>query len=403
MQNQNAIHCQECGSSLPETARFCVDCGTPLTQGTDDIHDIHTVSGIETDPNVEPKHAGDANSPNARTSPLKTGDIVAEKFEIERQIGQGGMGAVYKATELLTGNPAALKVISPRRQLTEAETKRLIDEGVTARQINHQNIVQIHDIGLHRGAPYIAMEYIEGKPLHIWRTEKMSQGHSVSMQVASNIIREILNGLEAAHARGVIHRDLKPENIMLIGEPSETAASVKIVDFGIALAKNGASHSSTGTGLGSQHYMAPEQIRNANNANASADLYALSKIFYELIVGVIPTGHWQPPSGGRADVPKGIDALIEKGLSVNRDMRPQSATEYRASLDAAFRTPIWNTDQSSREDRKEELEKIRQDMKDVYLRLFKNTPRWVWIVTGLIVVGSIISELHSALNGYDGY
>lgn len=93
----------------------------------------------------------------------------------------------------------------------------------------------------------------------------------------------------------MIHRDLKPENIMLTEEPTETAAPLKILDFGIARATSGATDSGTGTGLGTPRYMAPEQVTAADTAGSAADIYSLSVIFYELLVDVLPQGHWQPP------------------------------------------------------------------------------------------------------------
>ena len=321
-------NCLSCGAGLPSAAKFCVECGNAIGDTASSTPAVHTVSGLETiitDGGGDHEDVGDVAT-------LKPGDVVAEKFEIERIIGHGGMGVVYKAQELISGNMAALKVIGQRFVGSRKAVQRLIDEGTTTRGISHPNVVQIYDIGLHGSQPYIAMEYVDGKPLHIWRGEKMASGEPVPIQVAAQIVKEILNGLEAAHGVGVIHRDLKPENIMLLGEPTPKNARVKIVDFGIALATKTATDPGTGTGLGTQLYMAPEQIRNADAANASADLYSLSKIFYELIVGVLPTGHWQPPSGGRADVLPQVDALIEKGLSANRDMRPQTAADYRAAL-----------------------------------------------------------------------
>jgi serine/threonine protein kinase len=324
--------CSSCGATIPENARFCVECGITLGSGPVDTPTMHTVSGLET---VLPDDQGHALA-NASSSVLSPGDVIADKFEIERVIGQGGMGTVYKAKEILSGQTAALKVISQKFVGSEKAVKRLIEEGMTTRGISHPNVVQIFDIGLHGTQPYIAMEYLDGRPLHVWRGEKMANGEAVPVRVAGQIIKEVLHGLQAAHDAGVIHRDLKPENIMLMDEPSQSSAKIKIVDFGIALATKTATASGTGTGLGTQLYMAPEQIRNANAANASADLYSLSKIFYELIVGVLPTGHWQPPSGGRSDVPRGIDMLIEKGLSANRDMRPQSAAAYKQALIAGM-------------------------------------------------------------------
>ena len=325
--------CSSCDADIPNEAKFCVSCGIPLVAAGASASAVHTVSGIDIEPitggvNTEPID----DEEDEQSKILEPGDVIAGKFEIERIVGQGGMGVVYKAKELVSGQTAALKVIGAKFVGSDKAVQRLIDEGTTTRGISHPNVVQIYDIGLHGTQPYIAMEFIEGKPLHIWRGEKMANGKPVPIQVVGQIIKQILNGLGAAHRAGVIHRDLKPENIMLLDEPTATTARVKIVDFGIALATKTATASGTGTGLGTQLYMAPEQIRNANAANASADLYSLSKIFYELIVGVLPTGHWQPPSGGRADVMPEIDTLIETGLSANRDMRPQSAGEYKAKL-----------------------------------------------------------------------
>lgn len=321
--------CSSCEVTLPQGARFCTECGAEVSSGTN-VTAMNTMSNLETVMPTTGYPPDDQQGVSNQT--LNPGEVIAGKFQIERVIGHGGMGVVYKASETVSGQTAAVKVIGKKYLGSEAAVKRLIDEGVVTRSISHADIVQIYDIGLHGTQPYIAMEYLDGRPLHIWRGEKMANDEPVSVRVAAQIIKEVLIGLEAAHQAGVIHRDLKPENIMLLEEPSATKARVKIVDFGIALATKTATASGTGTGLGTQLYMAPEQIRNANAANASADLYSVSKIFYELIVGVLPTGHWQPPSGGRSDVPAGIDDLISTGLSANRDMRPQSASAYKKLL-----------------------------------------------------------------------
>ena len=327
--------CQNCGANLPEDARFCVDCGAKIeTEDVVETSSVSTVSGLRT---VIP---GDIPTPDpGKLGPgeiLEAGSVIAGQYEIESVLGQGGMGVVYKAKERDTGEAVALKLINAKYVRNEKAVDRLIAEGLITRKIAHESVVRIYGIGRDGDRPYIAMEYVEGVPLHIWRGQKMANNESVPVRVAGQIIKEVLNGLQAAHAKGVIHRDLKPENIMLIGEPSEKSAKIRIVDFGIALATKADTQSGTGTGLGTQLYMAPEQIRNANAANAAADLYSVSKIFYELIVGVLPTGHWQPPSDGRSDVPLGIDALIAQGLKANRDARPQSAAEYRELMIKAF-------------------------------------------------------------------
>lgn len=380
------LNCNQCAAALTANARFCVDCGASVAAAT-------PASAIPTLPpsDIPTPEPGPAHLPKDQ---LKPGDVIAGKYRIEGLIGQGGMGTVYKATEIASGIMAAVKVIRSQYVGSKSAVDRLIVEGVTTRNISHPNVVRIYDIGLYGEQPYIAMEYIEGVPLHVWRGRKMAQNEAVPVRVTGQIIKEVLNGLEVSHAAGVIHRDMKPENIMLIGEPTSTSATIKIVDFGIALATTTEQQSGSGTGLGTQLYMAPEQIRNANIANAAADLYSVSKIFYELIVGVLPTGHWQPPSGGRADVPIGIDSLIQRGLSDNRDLRPQSANAYRDEMISAFNGQTRRLSQPvTGGTKQEELKRAQADMKDAYKRSFKNLPAWVWIVIVVVILIVIADEM----------
>ena len=394
--------CSNCQTTLPDEARSCASCGAPVSSPEPEpapVASMQTVSGLETVLPGEQRVPADLNRPVA----LEAGTEVAGKYRIDRMIGAGGMGMVYKAVEIVTDTPVALKLMSSSSVPSEAAVKRLIEEGKTTRTIAHPNVVRTFDIGVWNDAPYIAMEYVEGRPLHIWRNEKLTRNEPVPARVAGQIIKEVLNGLEAAHAAGVIHRDLKPENIMLLGEPSATEAKVKIVDFGIALAATQRSDDSTGTGLGTQLYMAPEQIRNANAANAAADLYSVSKIFYELIVGVLPTGHWSPPSDGLSDVPKDIDQLIEKGLSANRNQRPQSAAAYRDALIAAFNTPQRTGANFLKPDPESELGKAQTDIKNAYARMFKAIPKWGWAVIIVVVLVALFGLSETGGDGSSCY
>ena len=154
------------------------------------------------------------------------------------------------------------------------------------------------------------------------------------MQTAEKIIRNILEGLDAAHASGVVHRDVKPENIMLTGNLEAGDYSLKILDFGIARAIDSSARQvvTTTTSTGTALYMAPEQKTAADTVGPPADLYAVSAIFYELLLGVAPTGRWAPLSKEREDLPAGIDAVIDKGLSSRPRSRYQSAQEYLQAI-----------------------------------------------------------------------
>lgn len=321
--------CPHCGTANPGDALFCGGCGKKLAEAAP-ASGMMTISAMETIDSLSLRrgHGDEAIE-------LAPGEEFAGRYVIDRVIGKGGMGVVYRATDKLVSRSIALKLIRRDRLGGEGAVRRLISEGVTTRDIRHDNVVAVYDVGEAEGLPFVSMEYLDALSLRDWHRRQVQDRRDVPLPVAARIIAEILAGLEAAHAKGVVHRDLKPENILLTGEPGAERASLKIVDFGIARAA-GAVESGTGTGLGTPRYMAPEQITNADSTGPSADLYSISIIFYELLVDVLPQGHWQPPSGGRSDIPAAIDKLIERGLSNRAASRPQSAAEYRQQLGQAM-------------------------------------------------------------------
>jgi serine/threonine protein kinase len=332
------MKCPNCDSQIASDARFCGECGQALRQlgkslveqapaaetlSALDLSGLHTIDGIDTKAPKQP--------PQRVLSP---GDVFADRYEVKQLIGEGGMGVVYRAADKLTERDVALKLIRADRLAGKDAVNRLIREGVTSRDIRHPNVVAVYDVGQVANQPYMSMEFLSGQSLRGWTRKRLAASTDCSMATAANIIGEILSGLDAAHKAGVIHRDLKPENVMLVGEPTDQGASLKILDFGVARA---AGASDTGaTSLGTRGYMAPEQITAPDAALPSADLYSLSVMFYELLVGVVPQGHWQPPSAGRSDVPPAIDKLIERGLSNSPRQRPQSVAEYGKALAEAM-------------------------------------------------------------------
>ena len=318
-------NCPKCGTAVEADARFCESCGFDLSSQEVDFDAMRTIGGLET-------YDDTVVRPGSNVTVLEPGTVFADRYEIQAVIGRGGMGVVYKAADTLTKQTVALKLIRPERLIGTNAIEKLIAEGVTARDIRHPNIVAVYDVGQSNGQPFVSMEFLEGQSLRAWHREKVQSNEDVPLRIAARIIAEIMDGLNAAHTAGVIHRDLKPENIILMSDPADDKAPLKILDFGIARAAGAALESGTGTGLGTPRYMAPEQITNADSAGPPADIYSSSVIFYELLVGVLPQGHWQPPSGGRSDVPTGIDELIEKGLSNRPANRAQSASEYRKAL-----------------------------------------------------------------------
>ncbi|QDZ08774.1 protein kinase [Sphingomonas panacisoli] len=324
------IACPNCKAENPDGSSFCQHCGKPLAgqatgSGPIDLSSLNTISGDETKPR---------GYKQSEDTALEPGTVFAERYTIESIIGRGGMGIVYRAKDSIGDRAVALKLIRSDVVGGDAAIKRLISEGVLTQDIRHKNVVSVYNVGQQDDQPFVSMEFVNGVSLREWLRQQVTARTEVPLRVAARIIAEILDGLDAAHSMGIVHRDLKPENVMLTADPSPTAAPLKILDFGIARAANKI-ESGTGTGLGTPRYMAPEQITNPDAAGPSADIYSVSVMFYELLVDVLPQGHWQPPSGGRSDVSPAVDSLIERGLSNRPASRPQTAKDYRGELVAA--------------------------------------------------------------------
>ncbi|HOY78192.1 MAG TPA: protein kinase [Hyphomonadaceae bacterium] len=329
------MKCPNCQSDVPADARFCGECGQAMKQLGRSLAETSSagpdLSGLRTIDDMDTK------APRGEQQRvMQPGEVFAGRYEVSQVIGEGGMGVVYRAHDKLTEKDVALKLIRADRLAGKDAVKRLIREGVTSRDIRHPNVVAVYDVGDADGQPYMSMEFLGGLSLRSWNRQRLQSSTDCSMKTAANIVAEILAGLDAAHKAGVVHRDLKPENVMLTTVPNDQGAQLKILDFGVARA---AGAGDTGaTSLGTRGYMAPEQITAPDAAQPSADLYSLSVMFYELLVGVVPQGHWQPPSGGRSDVPPAIDKLIERGLANNPRVRPQNVAEYGQLLADAMKS-----------------------------------------------------------------
>lgn len=329
--------CPACQSAVPSDASFCPECGRPVKRleaasaaSLDDDTSLMTIGGLAT-------IGEQATGGGERTSvpALEPGTRFADRYTVTGLLGAGGMGVVYRAHDDLAHKDVALKLIRPESATSGGAMDRLVREGLTARDIRHENVISVYDVGRADGQPYLSMEVVEGTSMRAWLREKSAAEREVRADVAIAIAKAIARGLQAAHAKGVIHRDLKPENVILTAEPRAASAPLKVLDFGIARAAQGrsANASEPAGGLGTPKYMAPEQLTSADQAGASADVYSLSVMLYEMLVGVLPQGHWQPPSGGRSDVPRGLDELVQEGLSNRPGSRPPSMSNFIERLE----------------------------------------------------------------------
>jgi serine/threonine protein kinase/Tfp pilus assembly protein PilF len=209
---------------------------------------------------------------------LSEGHILAQRYEVLSLLGEGGMGAVYKARDIELGRMVALKVI--RRELSgnRAILDRFKQELILATQVTHKNVVRIYDLGEADGLKFITMEYVEGEDL---RTV-IQQRTKLPPREAVAFIEQVCRALEAAHGVGVIHRDLKPQNIML-----DKSGRILVMDFGLARTLEGDGMTQTGAMVGTMEYMSPEQAL-AQSLDQRSDIFSVGLIFYELLTGATP-------------------------------------------------------------------------------------------------------------------
>jgi serine/threonine protein kinase len=327
--------CRKCGFELTADVRFCPNCATRVdAPAALSGAFTGTISGAGTV--FTPEQAGSATD-------LESGKEFHGRYTIEQKLGQGAMGTVYLAGDKLTSRRVALKLINPTLLNHASSRERFIREGLIARDIRHKNVVAVYDVAETEGQYYLVMEYLNGETLRHWLHRVLQTGSDVPFEIAEKIVRNILEGLGAAHETGVIHRDVKPENIMLTGNTQAGDYSLKILDFGIARAIDSAAVVTTSTSTGTALYMAPEQKTAADTVGPSADLYAVTVIFYELLLGVAPSGRYTPLLKEREDLPPGIDTVVDKGLSGRPRSRYQNVQEYLRALHEVRNLPSSST------------------------------------------------------------
>jgi dienelactone hydrolase len=248
---------------------------------------------------------------------VRSGDRV-DSYVIDRRIGAGGMGEVWRARDDRLDRFVALKLLLPRDGDGHARVRILADEARTAGSLNHPNILTVHDVGTHRGMPYLVTELLEGASLRA----RLARG-PMALDDALAVALQIARGLRAAHARGIVHRDLKPENIFLTID-----GIVKIVDFGLATLQRPDDSGSASEPIagGTRGYMAPEQ-RRLGSVGAAADVYALGVILHEMLAGSRPARQEdaQVPRRGDRRISQRAARLIHRCTAESAQTRPSAA------------------------------------------------------------------------------
>ena len=209
---------------------------------------------------------------------IKLGTKIGERYEIIGNIGSGGMANVYLANDLILNREVAVKVLRFDFQDDKDAIRRFQREALAATEMVHPNIVSVYDVGEENGMQYIVMEYVKGTDLKKYIKDQAA----IPLEKVVDIMGQVLSAISLAHDHQIIHRDLKPQNILV-----DEDGTVKITDFGIAIALSETSLTQTNTLLGSVHYLSPEQARGGM-ATRQSDIYALGIILYELLIGVVP-------------------------------------------------------------------------------------------------------------------
>jgi serine/threonine-protein kinase len=293
---------------------------------------------------VDFERSGSTPPPPAKVDPY-LGKTIDGRYLVEAQLGEGGMGVVYRGKHKVIDKKVAIKVLRGDMAKDKEITERFLQEAKAASSIGNPHIVDISDFGtLPDGATYFVMEFLAGQSLGAL----MESVHPLPVPRFLRVARQIAAGLGAAHDAGIIHRDLKPDNVMLVDRGSEKDF-VKILDFGIAKVGGEASRlTRAGAVFGTPHYMSPEQAAGTP-VDKRTDIYALGVIMYEMASGKVPfdadnfmgilTQHmYKKPPYIRdlvpmIDIPPGVDAVIQKCLSKKPDGRYASMGDLVTELD----------------------------------------------------------------------
>src|SRR5437763_1383379 len=222
-------------------------------------------------------------SPSPPTVPLETPPQQIGRYRVLERLGAGGMGAVYRAHDPQLDRVVAIKVplFDVPRDKLEQRIQRFQREARAAAQVWHPHVCPIHDVGEHAGQPYVVMAYVEGRSL----ATRLAAGRFEDAAEAVTLTLQLLDALDAVHARGIVHRDLKPGNVML-----DAAGRAILMDFGLARPEQDGEHlTSDGVVLGTPSYMAPEQAAGqAERIGPWTDLYSVGVVLYQMLTGRLP-------------------------------------------------------------------------------------------------------------------
>jgi serine/threonine protein kinase len=314
--------CPQCGAEMPggSTARVCPRCAAAF---------------LKADPTEIP---GDPTGPPRPFTPPPVAELAPlfPQLEILELIGQGGMGAVYKARQKELDRIVALKILPPGIG-DAAFAERFAREAKALARLNHPGIVTIYEFGRSNGLFFFLMEFVDGATLR-----QVLHGGRISSREALAIVPAICDALQYAHDQGIVHRDIKPENILL-----DRRGRTKVADFGLAkLMQSGGEASNLEAAapatssaatraskvLGTPQYMAPEQVEHPASVDHRADIYALGVVFYQMLTGELPGQRIEPPSK-KVQIDVRLDEVVLRALEKNPALRYAQAGELKTDVE----------------------------------------------------------------------
>jgi serine/threonine-protein kinase len=347
--------CPKCAADAADGVAFCGECGAHLVVGAGVAPTLPgepaavALGADEATASTVPGAPIAGAPPRARESaaPHAPGALVDRKYEIVRLLGEGGMGVVYLARDVHTGTEVVLKAVRAELAHRADIRERTLSEGRSLARIDHPNVVQLKAVVAEGDELWLVMQYVDGQSLDGVIAHHVTTGEPIALDEALRLFRQIVAGIAAAHAEGVIHRDLKPANVLV----RKKDGVAKVTDFGIAKSTDDAreGRGSTKGIIGSVWYMSPEQVTGRRDLDERVDVYALGILLYELLVGRVPfdadsdyeimrmQAEEPLPSvaAQRPDVPATIDAFLARACAKKREERLGSCAEVLAALDRA--------------------------------------------------------------------
>lgn len=336
-------------------------------------------------------------------------DMLADRYKIVQSLGEGGMADVYLAIDTIINREVAIKVLRGELGNDPVTLLRFQREANAASKLNHENVVQVYDVGTYEDRHFIVMEYIRGRTLK----QLIQLRGALHKEEALSIMKQLLNAIAQAHKFNIIHRDIKPQNVLVKDD-----GTVKITDFGIALAHNAVQLTQSDSVLGSAHYLPPEVTRGETATNQS-DIYSLGIVFYELLCGSVPFTGDNPvqiamkhlseeiPSirEFNPSLPQSIENIIIKATAKNKKFRYQDVESMLKDVETCLNPEHANDPKLVFEEIKEKNQTTvvmnKYEDKKEYVKKVKDEPQKenrmligviVSIITTLLLVGILYSS-----------